>query len=65
MHKHLSCSLSRLSSLESAAIVRVLECLPGLHPIHLHSFGAWMIDVPTIALMSVTRELRPHFVPFT
>src|SRR5262245_57982121 len=45
MHKHLSCSLSRLSASEPVAIVRVQGCLPGLHPIHLYWFGTRMTDV--------------------
>jgi hypothetical protein len=43
MHKHLSRALSRLWSLEPVAIVWVPECLPRLHPIHLHWFRARMI----------------------
>ncbi len=46
MHKHLSCTLSRLSSSEPVAKVRVSGCLPGLHPIHLYWFRTWMTDVP-------------------
>jgi hypothetical protein len=36
MQEHLSRTLSRLSSLEPAATVRVPRCLPGLHSIHLY-----------------------------
>ena len=50
MHKHLSCTLSRLSSSEPVAIVRVSGCLPGLHPIHLYWFRTWMTDVPFVAV---------------
>src|SRR5262245_33177673 len=46
MHEHLSCTLSRLSSFEPIAIVRVSECLRGLHPIHLYWFRTRMTDVP-------------------
>ncbi len=46
MHKHLSCTLSRLSSSEPVAKVRVSGCLPGLHPIHLYWLRTWMTDVP-------------------
>src|SRR4249919_3155952 len=48
MHKYLPCTLSRLSSPEPGAIVRVSGCLPGLHPIHLYRFG--MTDVPFAAV---------------
>src|ERR1700730_3873199 len=46
MHKHLSCTLSRLSSSEPVAIIRVSGDLPGLHPIHLYWFRARMTEVP-------------------
>src|ERR1700751_1929434 len=42
MHEYLSCTLSRLSSSEQVAIVRVSGCLPGLHPIHLYWFRSRM-----------------------
>jgi len=42
MHKCLSCTLSRLSSSEPGAIVRVSGCLPGLRPIHLYWFRTRM-----------------------
>ena len=44
MHKHLSCTLSRLSSSEQVTVVRVSGCLPGLHPIHLYWFRTRMTD---------------------
>src|SRR5262249_30253897 len=50
MHKHLPCTLSRLSSSETGAIVPVSGCLPGLHPIHLHWFRTGMTDVPFAAV---------------
>src|SRR5215475_1825408 len=46
MHEHLSCTLSRLSSSEPITIVRVSECLRGLHPIHLYRFRTRLTDVP-------------------
>src|SRR5258708_14547053 len=46
MHKHLPCTLSRLSSSEPGAIVPVSGRLPGLHPIQLYWFRARMTDVP-------------------
>ena len=55
MHKHLSCTLSRLSSSEPVAIIRVSWCLPGLHPIHLYWFRTGMTDV----LLPRQRPLRP------
>src|SRR5262245_21979048 len=54
MYKHLSCTLSRLSSSESGAIVRVSERLSGLHPIHLHWFRTRMTDVPFAAVSGDT-----------
>jgi hypothetical protein len=50
MHKHLSCTLPRLSSPEPVAIVRVSGCLPGLHPIDLYWFRIRMIDLPFFAI---------------
>src|SRR5262245_8547705 len=50
MHKHLSCALSRLSSSEAVAIVRVSGCLPGLHPIHLYWLRTRMTAVPFAAV---------------
>jgi hypothetical protein len=50
MHKHLSCTLSRLSSSEPVTIVRMSGCLPGLHPIHLYWFRTRMTDVPCAAV---------------
>ena len=44
MHKNLSCTLSRLSSSEADAIVRVWGSLPGLHPIHLYWFRTRITD---------------------
>jgi hypothetical protein len=49
MHKHLSRTLSRLSSSEPVAVVRVSECLPGLHPIYLYWSGTGMNAVPSAA----------------
>ena len=46
MHKNLSCSLSRLSSAEPVAIVRMSGCLRGLHPIRLYWFRTRMTDCP-------------------
>ena len=46
MHKHLPCTLSRLSSSEPSAIVPMSGCLPGLHPIHLYWFRTGMTVVP-------------------
>src|SRR5262245_6425376 len=46
MHEHLSRTLSRLSSSEPIAIVRVSERLRGLYPIHLYWFRTRMTDVP-------------------
>ena len=57
-HKHLSCTLSRLSSSEPVAIVRVSECLPGLHPIHLYWFRTRMTDV-SFAAVSGDASARP------
>src|SRR5262249_44609829 len=48
-NKRLSCTLSRLSSSEPGAIVRVSECLPGLHPIHL--FRTRMTDDSPLRLL--------------
>src|SRR5215471_11188997 len=61
MHEHLSCTLSRLSSSEPVAILRVSRCLPGLHPIHLYWFGTRMTDVPFAAASSnaAARHLHP------
>jgi hypothetical protein len=55
MHKHLSCTLSQLSSSKPSAIVRVSECLPGLHPIR-------MTDEPFAAASgyAATREASPR-----
>src|SRR5262249_28628709 len=50
MHKHLPCTLSRLSSSEPGAIVPMSGCLPGLHPIHLYWFRTGMTDVPFAAV---------------
>jgi len=50
MHKHVPCTLSRLSSSEPGAIVPVSGCLPGLHPIHLYWFRTGMTDVPFAAV---------------
>ena len=58
MHKHLSCTLSRLSSSEPVAIIRVSGDLPGLHPIHLYWFRARMTDVP-FATVTGDARLRP------
>lgn len=44
MHKRVSCTLSRLSSSESAVILRMSECLSGLRPIHLHWPGTGVTD---------------------
>src|SRR5215472_504404 len=50
MHKHLPCTLSRLSSSEPGAIVPMSGCLPGLHPIHLYWFRTGMTDMPFAAV---------------
>ena len=61
MHKQLSCTLSRLSSSEPVAIVRVSGCLPGLHPIHLYWFRTGVTDVPFAAVRGEAnaRPLHP------
>src|SRR6476620_3614887 len=59
MHKHLSCTLSRLSSSEPVEIVRVSGCLPGLHPIHLYWFRTRMTDVP-FATVSDDASAQPQ-----
>ena len=61
MHEHLSCSLSRLSSSEPVAIVRVSGCLPGLHPIRLYWFRTRMTDVPVFA--GKRTAPAPPFIP--
>src|SRR5262245_27717685 len=58
MHKHLSCTLSRLSSSEPVAIVRMSGSLPGLYPIHLYWFRTRMTDVP-FAAVSGDASARP------
>src|SRR5262249_28300845 len=50
MHKHLPCTLSRLSSSAPGAIVPMSGCLPGLHPVHLYWFRTGMTDVPFAAI---------------
>src|SRR5215475_9880389 len=59
MHEHLSCTLSRLSSSEAVTIIRVSECLPGLHPIHLYWFRTRMTGLP-FAASSGGASARPH-----
>jgi len=44
MHEHVPCTLSGLSSSGSVAILRVSECLSGLHQIRLYRFRAGMTD---------------------
>src|SRR5262245_44694250 len=56
MHEHLSCTLSRLSSSEPIAIVRVSERLRGLHPIHLYWFRTRMTDVPFAASSNASAD---------
>ena len=58
MHEHLPCTLSRLSSSEPVANLRVPERLPGLHPIHLHWLRARMTDAP-FAAVSGSAIVRP------
>jgi hypothetical protein len=58
MHKHLSCTLSRLSSSGPVAMVRVSGSLPGLHPIRLYWFRTRMTDVP-FAAVSGDASARP------
>src|SRR5262249_41416687 len=62
MHKYLSCTLSRLSSSEPIAIVRVSGCLPGLHPIQLYWFRTRMTDAPlppSAATPALDLSIRP------
>ena len=51
MHKHLPCTLSRLSSSKTVTIVRVSGCLPRLHTIRLYWFRTRMTTglLPSLA----------------
>ena len=65
MRKHLSCTLSRLSSSEPVAIVRVSGCLPGLHPIRLYWLRTGMTDVPFSAVSGNASPTSPSLIAST
>jgi hypothetical protein len=64
MRKRLSCALSRLSSSEPVAIVRMLGNLPGLHQIHLYWPRAGMTDLPKHVSSAAKRTVRCFNLPF-
>ena len=65
MHKRVSCALSRLSSSESATILRVSGCLSGLHPIHLYWPRTGMTDPgfcsPSVVTPAPDLSIPPRF----